>query len=95
MGIWVRSQDKETLLKSKGFKIFSERVFQDDEDVPFNEKVVETGRYLINSVDGDECGCLGVYESKERAIHVLYNIQGFIITGITKSGEYVFQMPEN
>lgn len=62
MDLWIRSQDKELLVKSKGFE------FQKTYD----------GKYQIFAVWQTNYQMVGIYKNKERAIEVLDEIQKYI-----------------
>jgi hypothetical protein len=64
MDLWIRSQDKEVLMKTNVLKC-----------VEYDDK------YIINGYGTYECDNydLGIYNSKERALEVLDEIQGTII----------------
>lgn len=60
MGLWIRSQDKETLIKCNSFSL------------TIDNRIITKYKY----VDGYEYyECLGTYSSKEQALKVLDLIQ--------------------
>lgn len=63
MDLWIRSQDRERLMKVNGFDY-----------VDFNDE------YVINGFGTNECDNydLGIYNSKERTLEVLDEIQNLI-----------------
>lgn len=88
MSIWVRSQDKEYLVKNPIIDI----------DIKKNEVYILDRTYAKEPFIGR---ILGVYKSKERAIEVLDEIQKKIIdfefgkaNECLISNEVVYQMPK-
>ena len=75
--MWVRSQNKEVLANIKAFNIIKDK-----------EKFCITG--YLNSVS-DNFIYLGKYETKEKAMQVLDELQ----RRIAKSESGVYQMPED
>ena len=63
--MWVRSQDKENLLNNP-LRIYIKKSNKNISD------------FEIKGTTYDECICLGVYKSKERALEVLDEIQRLI-----------------
>ena len=64
MELWVRSQDKEILVKVNNLSlVFSNK----DEDCE-----------IINSFEDHQCWELGTYKTKERALEVLDEIQDIL-----------------
>ena len=64
MELWVRSQDKEILVKVNNLSlVFSNK----DEDCE-----------IINSFEDHQCWELGTYKTKERALEVLDEIQNIL-----------------
>ena len=64
MELWIRSQDKEILVKANNLSIVLE---QDD--------TCE----IINTFEEHQCWELGTYKSKERALEVLDEIQNILL----------------
>lgn len=69
MELWVRSQDKEKLLKINGLQYQNCKLVE-------NETV--EANILIGFYSSYENEILGEYETKERAIEVLDEIQNFM-----------------
>jgi alanine-alpha-ketoisovalerate/valine-pyruvate aminotransferase len=81
MGIWIRSQDKEDLINA-------ESIFYDvDENTMDAEIWARTGMGGVR---------VGIYETKERCIRILDEIQSMIKTsGFEYSHKLFYVMPEN
>ena len=75
MELWIRSQDKKTLHKCDNITIMTDS--EDGKNIK-GYKVVG-------------CKDLGRYETKERALEVLEEIQNMLYAGTTS---IVYQMPE-
>ena len=87
MELWVRSQDKEKLLKCNDIAI-SYNMSMDAEVIKFK------GYKIVGYFDKNtEYEILGTYETKERAIEVLDEIQNYILLPNTDNSAYVYQMP--
>lgn len=72
MNLWVRSQDKEKLLKCNDIAI-SNNVINERESIKFK------GYKIVGYFDKNtEYEILGTYETKERAIEVLDEIQNIL-----------------
>ena len=71
--MWIKTQDKKELLEIKHFKIHS--------DI--------NGRFNIRGFCRDEEVILGIYETKERALEVIYDIQFLIV-----DNEKLYVMPK-
>ena len=80
MDLWIRSQDRERLLKVDNIYITENNDKTDD----------EYGTVMIYEYTDSESQCLlGIYKTKERALEVLEEIQGEIeIPSYNKSGNY-------
>ena len=102
MNLWVRSQDKEKLLKCNDIAI-SNNVINERESIKFK------GYKIVGYFDKNtEYEILGTYETKERAIEVLDEIQDRMLNSafakkINGLGEeldlipntiLIYQMPE-
>lgn len=75
MDLWIRSQDKEKLVKMEGFRLSYWR-----KDV--NDKNLKTD---INVMYRTFSETIGTYKSKERAMEILDEIQGILkLKGIIK-----------
>ena len=76
MEFWIRSQDKEILLKANDISI-SNNVINEGESIKFK------GYKIVGYFDKNtEYEHLGSYATKERALEVLDDIQNFICTEI-------------
>ncbi len=82
--MWVRSQDKENLLNNP-LRIYIKKSNKNISD------------FEIKGTTYDECICLGVYKSKERALEVLDEIQKLLIAMPRTEIPFnyiVYQMPK-
>lgn len=97
MELWIRSQDKEVLLNIKGIQYINYKLVE-NETVEANVLIG-----LYNYYDNE---ILGEYETKERALEVLTEIQNKInLINLghdfgspmidLKNPTYIYQMPEN
>ena len=85
MDLWIRSQDKTRLVKITQVKFVDKESDLDD----FKNVIRGYG------VDGFNFR-LGTYETKERAIEVLDEIQDLLQNAyVGNSNRLVYQMPEN
>lgn len=84
MELWIRSQDKSSIVK-------------------VDNLYVSIGNYICYYVEkGKEVpgtyyrpsGELGIYETKERAIEVLDEIQQYILLPNIDNSNYIYQMPK-
>lgn len=73
MELWIRSQDRKSLIKSNGVGL-----------TPSELSIYPIG---LN-------GVLGTYETKERALEVLDEIQNYILLPNTDNSAYVYKMPK-
>lgn len=64
MELWIRSQDKLDLIKCKSIHI---------EEIPSSKEVA-----ILCYASGDKYSIVGDYETKERALEVLDEIQEYI-----------------
>lgn len=72
MNLWVRSQDKEKLLKCNDIAI-SYNMINEGESIKFK------GYKIVGYFDKNtEYEILGIYETKERALEVLDEIQNIL-----------------
>ena len=96
MNLWVRSQDKTNLVKLRQISVN----YQDNKQIIANYMP----DFYPNS--GEYYELLGIYESKERALEVLTEIQNKInLINLghdfgspmidLKNPTYIYQMPEN
>lgn len=78
--MWVRSQNKECLLKCNTINIATKE---------------ETNGYIIfEYIGNDDYVNLGVYKSKERALEILDEIQTEISNYVGTMAQIVYEMPE-
>ena len=88
MNLWLRSQDKEKLLKCNDIAI-SNNVINERESIKFK------GYKIVGYFDKNtEYEILGTYETKERAIEVLDEIQNILKPTIITTG-YECELKEN
>lgn len=85
MELWVRSQDKERLIKVSNVQ-YTYRKGDLYSDV--------RGKHCIGTYY-DNLEILGEYATKERALEVLNEIQNYILLPNTDNSAYVYNMPEN
>lgn len=87
MELWIRSQDKEVLLNIKGIQYQNYKLVE-NETVEANILIG-----LYNYYDNE---ILGEYETKERALEVLDEIQKLLKTAELNDdiNVIVYQMPE-
>ena len=83
MELWIRSQDKEKLLKISGIQYQNCKLVE-------NETV--EANILIGFYSSYENEILGEYKTKERALEVLDEIQAYLMSDSPKSN--VYHMPE-
>ena len=97
MELWIRSQDKEILLNIKGIQYQNYKLVE-------NETV--EANILIGFYNYYDNEILGEYETKEKALEVLTEIQNKInLINLghdfgspmidLKNPTYIYQMPEN
>lgn len=80
MNLWVRSQDKELLMKSP--------------ELRYNQKGNNHSILAYNSLGVYRI--LGTYKTKERAIEVLDEIKDLLQNAyVENANRIVYQMPEN
>jgi len=93
--MWVKSQDEETLMDFSGFILFegiSQIRLQCRIEVKNNLNTAITGKS-----NGGGLYCLGIYETKERALQVLTKIQKTIedyMPANERQYDVVFEMPK-
>ena len=93
MKLWIRSQDKEVLLNIKGIQYQNYKLVE-------NETV--EANILIGFYNYYDNEILGEYETKERALEVLTEIQNMLYAGLKATNNnqlagttsIVYQMPE-
>lgn len=86
MKLWVRSQDREKLLKINGIQYQNCKLVENE--------TIETN-ILIGFYSSYENEILGEYKTKERALEVLDEIQDLLQNAYTgKSNIILYLMPE-
>ena len=78
MELWVRSQDKLKLVKVNYVYAIENKI----------------NSFSIYGETIDSAPIIGRYETKERAIEVLDEIQNYILLPNTDNSAYVYKMPE-
>lgn len=81
MDLWIRSQDKETLIKCENVSIDNENYVLGNLVSDDNKSICDYWR-------------LGHYKTKERALEVLDEIQKYILLPNTDNSAYIYIMPE-
>ena len=100
MDLWIRSQDKEILVKVEYLEYFYKKVHYANEEKP-REEHHNIGTYIGN----EQFIILGEYKTKERALEVLDEIQkkiNLINLGHDfgspmvdlKNPSYIYEMPK-
>lgn len=82
MELWIRSQDKERLIKPVDFYI--------EELIDYVNKSSEFDIYALNLANDDIK--IGTYKTKERALEVLDEMQSYLMSDSPKSN--VYNMPK-
>ena len=75
MELWIRSQDKECLMKVNRI---------DYDYSALMHRIIVNGYQTLS----------GLYETKERALEVLDEIQRYILLPNTDNSTYVYEMPK-
>ena len=82
MELWIRSQDKEKLIKVNNIEIFHHYSYKDTQEkflLPSGSfeyrKVSKKDKYIKSVIACNDEITLGIYKSKERALEVLDEIQ--------------------
>lgn len=88
MELWIRSQDKEDLIKVDNLGLAYPEKYN------FMDKIGDIDNYCICQFVDDYHVKLGTYETKARALEVLDEIQNYILLPNTDNSAYVYQMPE-
>lgn len=87
MNLWIRSQDKEKLVKCNDIAIKSFLYNEIPED--------EWCHSIVGYFDKEtEYEILGSYKTKERAIEILDEIQNYILLPNTDNSAYIYEMPK-
>lgn len=109
MDLWVRSQDKLTMLKVNDIKIIDYRGLKEQIEkspvLSFLGNMEQMKDYIDKDGWGLNCNemCLGIYATKERALEVLDEIQEYLINldkaviySMTPVEDYlnVYEMPK-
>lgn len=100
MGLWIRSQDKERLVKVEYLEYFYKKVHYANEEKP-REEHYNIGAYISN----EQFIILGEYATEERTLEVLDEIQKKIILinlghdfgspmVDLKNPTYIYEMPK-
>ena len=84
MELWVRSQDKMNLVKVRQISVN----YQD------NKQIIANYMPELYENSGEYYEILGTYETKERALEVLDEIQNYILLPNTDNSAYVYKMPK-
>ena len=79
MKLWIRSQDKEALLKANNGLMYWEDI--------------DKRNCVVIKETSTDLSILGAYKTKERALEVLDEIQRYILLPNTDNSAYVYQMP--
>ena len=84
MELWVRSQDKMNLVQIKQISLNYEN----------NKQII--ANYIPDFFEnsGAYYELLGTYETKERALEVLDEIQKYILLPNTDNSAYIYEMPK-
>jgi len=99
MKLWIRSQDKYTLIKAKNIKIIETKGLKEKLEnsiLSCLSDMEQVKPYLKDgySILANEIN-VGVYKTKERALEVLNNIQHWLIqVNDNKQQVIVYEMPE-
>lgn len=78
MELWIRSQEKERLIKPIDYYI--------EESIDYENKSSEFDIYALNLANDDIR--IGTYQTKERALEVLDEIQKILIHDVNYKGSY-------
>ena len=84
MELWIRSQDREGLIKCDCAMILTDS--EDGENI--------RGYKIVGYFENARYGTLGFYISKTRALEVLDEIETEIQNYVGTKNEIVYQMPE-
>lgn len=99
MELWIRSQDREKLVKTKYIEIAHHYSYKDTQErfLLSNgsyeyRKVQKKDKYIKSVIISDEEVTLGTYKTEERALEVLDEIQNILID-YKEMSRVVYQMP--
>ena len=81
MELWIRSQDKEILIKVDRIGI---EKFDDGYGIVTYERIGTKNEFG-----------LGLYKSRERSLEVLDEIQKYLLLPNTDNSAYVYEMPSD
>ena len=88
MNLWVRSQDKMKMLLNPKLAI----IISGDAKNGYSFDIYDTSAY--NQEVNLRYGYLGTYDTKERALEVLDEIQNYIIGKLLHNDGNVYEMPK-
>ena len=99
MDLWIRSQDRLTMMKVNDIRIIDYRGLKEQLQksiLSFMSDMDQMKSYLDKDGWGLSCNetCLGIYETKERALSVLDEIQNLIKPRIITTN-YECEIKEN
>lgn len=83
MELWIRSQDKMNLVKVRQVCVNYQN----------NKQIIANYIPELYENSGECCEFLGTYETKERAIEVLDEIQAYLMSNTPQSN--VYNMPKD
>lgn len=84
MELWVRSQDKMNLVKIRQISLNYQN----------NKQIIANYIPELYENSGEYYELLGTYETKERAIEVLDEIENILKPRMEQLSTFVYQMPE-
>lgn len=87
MELWIRSTAKTNLLQVRFLTIMDGKKFYKKDEWEFK------GYTICNCTEQGNYEILGTYETKERALKVLDEIQKYILLPNTDGSAYVYEMP--
>lgn len=92
MELWIRSQDKEDLVKIDNIRIKHEYKQKEVKDNYGRISAYIKGNYMKSMIYSDSVW-LGEYETKERVLEVLDEIQN-VLVDYKNMSRVVYQMPK-
>lgn len=93
MELWIRSQDKEQLIKADNVRVKHEYEQKKVNDNYGRTCAYINGKYNCSYVYTDS-SWLGEFKTKERALEVLDEIQRHLVVINDNNSFYVYEMPE-
>lgn len=84
MYLWIRSQDKMNLVKVRQVGVNYQN----------NKQIIANYIPELYENSGEYCELLGTYETKERALEVLDEIQQYISLPNIDNSTYIYIMPK-